>query len=66
MGIDTARFSGDIDEDLLCSICTFVLEDPVQVCRLFDHLTGYLCSKGCFNFFFFNMANELIELEVLV
>ncbi|XP_065567267.1 E3 ubiquitin-protein ligase NRDP1-like isoform X1 [Artemia franciscana] len=30
MGIDTARFSGDIDEDLLCSICTFVLEDPVQ------------------------------------
>ncbi|XP_065581630.1 E3 ubiquitin-protein ligase NRDP1-like isoform X2 [Artemia franciscana] len=30
MGIDTARFSGDIDGDLLCSICTFVLEDPVQ------------------------------------
>ncbi|KAK2718432.1 hypothetical protein QYM36_005671 [Artemia franciscana] len=30
MGMDTVRFSGDIDGDLLCSICTFVLEDPVQ------------------------------------
>ncbi|KAK2708721.1 hypothetical protein QYM36_014355 [Artemia franciscana] len=30
MGIDVARFSGDIDEDLLCPICSNVLEDPLQ------------------------------------
>jgi len=31
MGYDIARFEGDIDEELLCPICSGVLEDPVQV-----------------------------------
>jgi hypothetical protein len=35
MGIDVARFCGDIDVDLLCPICSFVLEDPIQVCALY-------------------------------
>ncbi|XP_065563329.1 E3 ubiquitin-protein ligase NRDP1-like isoform X3 [Artemia franciscana] len=30
MGIDITRFCGDVDGDLLCSICSFVLEDPIQ------------------------------------
>jgi len=31
MGYDIARFDGEIDEELLCPICSGVLEDPVQV-----------------------------------
>jgi len=31
MGYDIARFEGEIDEELLCPICSGVLEDPVQV-----------------------------------
>jgi len=31
MGYDIARFEGEIDEELLCPICSSVLEDPVQV-----------------------------------
>ncbi|KAK2723287.1 E3 ubiquitin-protein ligase NRDP1-like isoform X2 [Artemia franciscana] len=31
MGIDVARFCGEVDRDLLCPICSFVLEDPIQV-----------------------------------
>jgi hypothetical protein len=34
MGIDVARIFGDVDGDLLCPICSFVIEDPIQVCRL--------------------------------
>lgn len=31
MGYDVARFQGDVDEDLICPICSGVLEEPVQV-----------------------------------
>ena len=31
MGLDPARFEGDVDEELLCPICSDVLEDPLQV-----------------------------------
>jgi len=30
MGYDLNRFEGDVDEELICPICSFVLEDPVQ------------------------------------
>uniref|UniRef100_A0A8C4XXU4 SWI/SNF related BAF chromatin remodeling complex subunit C2 n=1 Tax=Gopherus evgoodei TaxID=1825980 RepID=A0A8C4XXU4_9SAUR len=30
MGYDVARFQGDVDEDLICPICSGVLEEPVQ------------------------------------
>lgn len=30
MGYDANRFEGDVDEELLCPICSFILEDPVQ------------------------------------
>lgn len=30
MGFDVIRFHGDVDEELICPICTGVLEDPVQ------------------------------------
>jgi len=30
MGYDVARFMGDVDEELLCPICSGVLEDPLQ------------------------------------
>ena len=31
MGYEIARFEGEVDEELLCPICSGVLEDPVQV-----------------------------------
>lgn len=31
MGHDIVRFIGEVDEELLCPICTGVLQDPVQV-----------------------------------
>lgn len=30
MGYDLNRFQGDVDEELICPICSGVLEDPVQ------------------------------------
>lgn len=34
MGYDVTRFQGDVDEDLICPICSGVLEEPVQVSGL--------------------------------
>lgn len=36
MGYDIKRFEGDVDEELICPICSGVLEDPLQVCGLYD------------------------------
>lgn len=31
MGYELTRFQGDVDEELVCPICSGVLEEPVQV-----------------------------------
>ena len=31
MGFDVTRFQGDVDEELICPICSGVLEEPLQV-----------------------------------
>lgn len=31
MGFEIKRFQGDVDEELICPICSGVLEDPLQV-----------------------------------
>lgn len=31
MGYDIARFQGDVDEELICPICSGVLEEPLHV-----------------------------------
>lgn len=31
MGFELERFQGDVDEELVCPICSGVLEDPLQV-----------------------------------
>ena len=36
MGYDINRFEGQVDEELICPICSFILEDPVQVLQEFD------------------------------
>jgi len=49
MGYDIARFEGEIDEELLCPICSGVLEDPVQVspmhtdCQTSRGTTSIIC-----------------------
>ena len=35
MGFEIKRFQGDVDEELICPICSGVLEDPLQVCVYF-------------------------------
>lgn len=39
MGFEVHRFQGEVDEELLCPICSGVLEDPVQV--LITLIIGY-------------------------
>lgn len=55
MGYDVARFQGDVDEDLICPICSGVLEEPVQVggkdltkliCILHTGFIQQLCIKS--------------------
>lgn len=36
MGYDINRFEGQVDEELICPICSFILEDPVQVLLEFE------------------------------
>jgi hypothetical protein len=31
MGFEVNRFQGEVDEELVCPICSGVLEDPLQV-----------------------------------
>ena len=31
MGYELNRFEGDVDEELVCPICSGVLEEPLQV-----------------------------------
>lgn len=31
MGFDVVRFRGEVDEELICPICSGVLEEPLQV-----------------------------------
>lgn len=35
MGYDLNRFEEQVDEELICSICSGVLEDPLQVSHRF-------------------------------
>ncbi|XP_053437115.1 E3 ubiquitin-protein ligase NRDP1-like [Nycticebus coucang] len=50
MGYDVIRFQGDVDEDLICPICSGVLEDPVQISHC-EHafcnicITQWLCEQ---------------------
>ena len=41
MGYDVNRFEGDVDEELICPICSFILEDPVQVGSCSDKIRWY-------------------------
>ena len=31
MGYEIGRFEGDVDEELICPICSGVMEEPLQV-----------------------------------
>lgn len=44
MGYDLTRFSGEINDEFICTICTLVLENPVQTpC---EHSFCDDCIKG--------------------
>jgi len=34
MGFEVNRFQGEVDEELVCPICSGVLEDPLQVRKM--------------------------------
>lgn len=46
MGYDVTRFQGDVDEDLICPICSGVLEEPVQVSRSDGRFGGAVGGSG--------------------
>lgn len=41
MGYDVTRFQGEVDEDLLCPICSGVLEEPVQASPCWNYTQLY-------------------------
>lgn len=43
MGYDLSRFTCEIDEEFLCSICTMVLESLLQ--SFCEHMFCHLCIK---------------------
>ena len=45
MGYDVARFMGEVDEELLCPICSGVLEDPLQAPEC-EHAFCMGCIQG--------------------
>uniref|UniRef100_G1Q8D6 E3 ubiquitin-protein ligase NRDP1 n=1 Tax=Myotis lucifugus TaxID=59463 RepID=G1Q8D6_MYOLU len=48
MGYDVTRFQGDVDEDLICPICSGVLEEPVQAPRC-EHAFCNACITQWFS-----------------
>lgn len=46
MGYDVTRFQGDVDEDLICPICSGVLEEPVQVSQSDGRFHGAVDGSG--------------------
>ena len=43
MGYDLTRFEGEVDEELICPICSGVLEEPLQVsCLLLSFVISYM------------------------
>lgn len=40
MGYEINRFQGEVDEELICPICSAVLEDPLQVSFLWYYGNG--------------------------
>ncbi|CAB1336560.1 unnamed protein product [Coregonus sp. 'balchen'] len=48
MGYDVTRFQGEVDEDLLCPICSMVLEEPVQAPHC-EHAFCNACISQWFN-----------------
>lgn len=58
MGFDLVRFQGDVDEELVCPICSGVLEDPVQVSL--DASSLYTCPLT--NIFFPSLPLSLASL----
>lgn len=43
MGFEVNRFQGEVDEELVCPICSGVLEDPLQVRKI--ERTKLQCSE---------------------
>ena len=48
MGYDLNRFEGDVDEELICPICSGVLEDPVQA-PICEHAFCIACINEWLN-----------------
>jgi hypothetical protein len=46
MGFEVNRFQGEVDEELVCPICSGVLEDPLQVSKMEGILqnSNFCCS----------------------
>ena len=48
MGFDVNRFTGDVDEELICPICSAVLEEPLQAPEC-EHAFCAACIKEWLN-----------------
>lgn len=61
MGYDLTRFQSPVDEELICPICSGVLQDPVQVSHTWLCFINLYFINGSlqlyFFFFFFRHQN---------
>jgi hypothetical protein len=64
MGYDVTRFQGEVDEDLLCPICSMVLEEPVQVNGLLYLL--YLWTRSITRTYFIYPLFRQVVTEFLI
>lgn len=49
MGFDVNRFQGPVDEELICPICSGVLQDPVQVFIIIALFVPNCCQPHIFS-----------------
>lgn len=66
MGFEIKRFQGDVDEELICPICSGVLEDPLQVCVVFySAFSGGVCALFCWYLNVFVYVGPCLRARVL-
>ncbi|GIX69540.1 hypothetical protein CEXT_82801 [Caerostris extrusa] len=46
MGYDIARFQGEVDEELICPICSSVLEEPLHAPNVNMHFVKVASMNG--------------------
>jgi len=71
MGFEVNRFQGEVDEELVCPICSGVLEDPLQVkkkwrefCKTATFVVVWWKRDMCLSFVLMAVTDESLHLVI--